>query len=130
MYNREYTLEKITVLKPNEIFDFGSNLAGSHAGKAAWLAYESFGAIWGRCVGLQGQSYCILTMHGGVDDIKPYVNEFIELAKAHSEYKFLVTKINCGIASFAIEEIAPLFVEAVELQNVVLLNEFVANEAN
>jgi len=28
MYNREYTPERITELKPGEIFVFGSNLAG------------------------------------------------------------------------------------------------------
>ena len=29
MYNREYTPDRITELKPNEILMFGSNLAGS-----------------------------------------------------------------------------------------------------
>lgn len=125
MYNREYTPEMITELKPNEIFVFGSNIAGSHGGGAAWLAYERFGAIWGQGVGLQGQSYGIPTMHGGVDAIKPYVDEFIEFAKAHPEYKFIVTKIGCGIARFAIEEIAPLFTQAIEVKNVILPKEFV-----
>ena len=55
---------------------------------------------------------------------KPYVEEFIEFASKHPEYTFLVTKIGCGIAGFAIEEIAPLFAEAVKLQNVVLPKEF------
>ena len=63
MYNREYTPERISVLKENEIFVFGSNLAGSHGGGAARLAYNRFGAIWGQGVGLQGQSYAIPTMH-------------------------------------------------------------------
>lgn len=125
MYNREYTPEMITELKPNEIFVFGSNIVGSHGGGAAWLAYERFGAIWGQGVGLQGQSYGIPTMHGGVDAIKPYVDEFIEFAKAHPEYKFIVTKIGCGIARFAIEEIAPLFTQAIEVKNVILPKEFV-----
>lgn len=31
MYNREYASERITELKPNEIFVFGSNLAGGMA---------------------------------------------------------------------------------------------------
>jgi len=64
MYNREFTPERITELKPNEIFVFGSNLAGAHGGGAARLAYNRFGAIWGQGVGLQGQSYGIPTMHG------------------------------------------------------------------
>ena len=100
MYNREYTPERITELKPNEIFVFGSNLAGAHGGGAPRLAYNRFGAVWGQGVGLQGQSYAIPTMQGGVETIKPYVDEFIEFTKRHQEYKFLVTRIGCGIAGF------------------------------
>lgn len=40
MYNREFTPERITELKPNEIFVFGSNLAGAHGGGAARLAID------------------------------------------------------------------------------------------
>ena len=125
MYNREFTPERITELKPNEIFVFGSNLAGAHGGGAARLAYNRFGAIWGQGVGLQGQSYGIPTMHGGVEAIKPYVDEFIRFAKEHQELKFLVTKIGCGIAGFTIEEIAPLFSEAIDVENVILPEDFV-----
>ena len=78
MYNREYTSERITELKPNEIFVFGSNLAGAHGGGAARLAYNRFGAIWGQGVGLQGKSYAIPTMQGGVETIKPIHNRFID----------------------------------------------------
>ena len=56
MYNREYTPERILELKENEIFVFGSNLAGSHGGGAARLAYERFGAVWGEGFGLHGQT--------------------------------------------------------------------------
>lgn len=125
MYNREYTPERISELKPNEIFVFGSNLSGSHGGGAARLAYDRFGAIWGQGVGLQGQSYGIPTMHGGVDAIKPYVDEFIEFAKVHPEYKFLVTKVGCGIAGFTTREMAPLFQDAIDVENIILPKEFV-----
>lgn len=124
MYNREFTPERIAQLKPNEIFVFGSNLAGAHGGGAARLAYDRFGAVWGQGVGLQGQSYGIPTMHGGVDVIKPYVDEFIAFAKQHPEMKFFVTKIGCGIAGFTTEEIAPLFADAVDVENVILPREF------
>ena len=124
MYNREYTPERITELKPNEIFVFGSNLAGSHGGGAARLAYNRFGAIWGQGVGLQGQSYAIPTMYGGVDVIKPYVDEFILFAKKHPEYEFLVTRIGCGIAAFTPDEIAPLFYHVIDCENIVLPREF------
>jgi hypothetical protein len=124
MYTREYTPERITELKPNEIFVFGSNLAGSHGGGAARVAYNRFGAIWGQGVGLQGQSYAIPTMQGGVETIKPYVDEFIAFAEQHPEYKFLVTRIGCGIAGFTDEEIAPLFEHAIDVENIILPEEF------
>lgn len=124
MYNREYTPEKITELKPNEIFVFGSNLAGAHGGGAARLAYNRFGAIWGQGVGLQGQTYAIPTMQGGVETIKPYVDEFIRFAKQHPEQKFMVTKIGCGIAGFKVDEIAPLFYHTIDCENIVLPKEF------
>ena len=121
----QFTPDFITELKENEIFVFGSNLQGMHGGGAARIAYEKFGAIWGQGVGLQGQSYGIPTMHGGVDAIKPYVNEFIEFAKSHPELTFLVTRIGCGIAGFRDEEIAPLFKECIEIENVILPRTFV-----
>ena len=54
--NKRYTPERITSLKENEIFVFGSNLAGAHGGGAARLAYERFGAVWGEGVGLHGHT--------------------------------------------------------------------------
>lgn len=124
MYSREYTPERIMELKPDEIFVFGSNLAGAHGGGAARLAYNRFGAIWGQGVGLQGHSYAIPTMQGGVETIKPYVDEFIRFAKQHQELKFLVTRIGCGIAGFRDEEIAPLFYHAIDCKNIVLPKAF------
>ena len=114
----------ITTLQPNEIFVFGSNLSGMHGGGVARLAYQKFGAIWGQGVGLQGQSYGIPTMQGGADTIKPYVDEFIEFAKTHPQLNFLVTEIGCGIAGFSVEEIAPLFEQAIEVENIYLPERF------
>ena len=114
------TSERITSLEPNEIFVFGSNLKGMHGGGAAYIAYRKFGAIMGQGVGLQGQSYAIPTMQGGVDTIRPYVDEFIAFAKQHTELTFLVTRIGCGIAGFTDEEISPLFKAAHGVENIVL----------
>ena len=114
----------INELAENEIFVFGSNLRGMHGGGAARVALDKFGAIWGKGVGLQGQSYGIPTMQGGVGTIKPYVDDFIEFARTHPEMRFLVTRIGCGIAGFSDEEIAPLFKEAVEVENICLPNTF------
>ena len=121
---RRITPAMVTSLKPNEVFVFGSNLDGWHGGGAARAAYKNFGAVWGQGVGLQGQSYAIPTMQGGVETIKPYVDEFITFAKQHPEQNFLVTPIGCGIAGFTPEEIAPLFEEAKELENVWLPESF------
>ncbi len=120
-----YTPENITSLDRDEIFVFGSNLQGLHLGGAARVAHERFGAIMGQGVGLQGQSYAIPTMQGGVETIKPYVDDFIELAREWDQTTFLVTRIGCGIAGFTDEQIAPLFAEAMKLYNVVLPKSFV-----
>ena len=125
MYNREFTPEWITQLESNEVFVFGSNLAGCHAGGAARVACQRFGAVWGQGVGLQGQSYAIPTMQGGVETIAPYVDEFIEFAKSHPDMTFLVTPIGCGIAGFTPRELAPLFVRAVDVENILLPKSFV-----
>ena len=115
----------ITTLAEDEIFVFGSNLEGLHGGGAALLAYERFGAIWGQGTGLQGKSYGIPTMHGGIDTIAPYVDEFIAFAREHRELKFLVTEIGCGIAGFTVEEMAPLFKDAIDEENIYLPQRFI-----
>lgn len=125
MYDRRFTPEMITSLAENEIFVFGSNLAGAHGGGAARMAYRRFGAVWGIGVGLTGRTYAIPTMQGGVDTIKPYVDQFIAFAREHSELTFLVTRIGCGIAGFRDSEIAPLFADAIHVENVILPKEFV-----
>lgn len=124
-YKREYTPEFITELKEGEVFVFGSNLAGHHAGGAARIARKLFGARMGQGVGLQGQSYAIPTMHGGPNEIAPYVDEFIQFASVHPEMKFFVTRIGCGIAGFSPSDIAPLFKNAVQYENVILPADFV-----
>ena len=118
------TPEMITALRPDEVFVFGSNLGGFHGGGAARAAMRLFGAVWGQGVGLQGQSYAIPTMQGGVETIKPYVDEFIAFAQSRPDLYFYVTRIGCGIAGFTDDEIAPLFREALPLDNVALPKTF------
>lgn len=124
-YNREYTNPWISQLASNEVFVFGSNLAGMHGGGAARVARERFGAVMGQGVGLQGQSYAIPTMQGGVETIQPYVDEFVRFAAEHPDMKFLVTPIGCGIAGFTAQEMGPLFAAAVEVDTIILPREFV-----
>lgn len=120
-----FTPERISELRADEVFVFGSNLAGMHGGGAAWVAFRKFGAEMGVGVGLSGQSYAIPTMQGGVETIKPYVDEFIAFAKEHPELFFYVTRIGCGIAGFRDKQIAPLFAEAIDVTNICLPETFV-----
>lgn len=126
MNKRRISSGRITNLASNEIFVFGSNLQGMHGGGAARMAYESFGAVWGQGVGLYGQSYAIPTMQGGVETIRPYVDNFMIFAQRHSELDFLVTEIGCGIAGFSVSEMAPLFFKAIDndIRNVYLPESF------
>ena len=126
------TPQMITSLGPGEIFVFGSNLMGLHAGGAAKAAMN-FGAEWGNGVGIQGQTYAIPTLSrpGGlpehmlpVSEIGKYVNEFIAYAANHPENHFYVTPIGCGIAGFTPAQIAPLFKKALKLDNVSLPEDF------
>ncbi len=122
LYSR-VTPDWITELSDNEVFVFGSNLEGMHGGGAARLAMK-WGAIWGQGVGLQGQTYAIPTMHGGVREIQPYVDQFIAFAEAHPTMKFLVTEIGCGIAGFNPAQIAPLFQRGKAVENIYLPQRF------
>lgn len=121
----DFTPDLISELKADEVFVFGSNLEGLHGGGAAFAAWKKFGAVMGCGVGLRGQSYAIPTMQGGVETIKPYVDGFISFTREHPELFFYVTRIGCGIAGFRDKEIAPLFSEAVSLENVCLPESFV-----
>ena len=123
--NLKYTPDNITHLDEDEVFVFGSNLQGMHCGGAARTAVQKFGAIMGQGEGIQGQSYAIPTMQGGVETIKPYVDRFIDLAREWDQNTFYVTRIGCGIAGFTDEEIVPLFDKAFDLYNVRLPESFV-----
>ena len=117
------TSNHIERLQPNEIFVSAAICPGIMA-VAPPLAMNKWGAIWGQGVGLQGQTYGIPTMQGGVETIRPYVDEFIQFANKHPEMTFLVTEIGCGIAGFTPQEIAPLFAKATTTENIHLPQRF------
>ena len=122
--NTRITPNHITELKPNEIFVFGSNLQGYHGGGAARLAMNQWGAVWGQGTGLQGQTYAIPTMQGGIGTIRPYIDQFIKFAQNDPERTFLVTEIGWGIAGFRPADIAPLFKNAINIPNIWLPQRF------
>lgn len=96
------------------IFTFGSNLAGRHGKGAALYALRNHGAIYGRGIGRQGNSYAIPTKDFSIktlplDTIKIHVIEFIYYATTRFELEFNVTRIGCGLAGYSDKEIAPMF---------------------
>jgi hypothetical protein len=99
------------------VFVFGSNLAGLHYGGAARQAVEHWGATLHLGGGRMGQSYAIPTMDENFQPlplvaIAPRVMQFIGYARQHSELRFLITAIGCGIAGHDPKDIAPLFHDA------------------
>lgn len=123
------TPELITKVSESEVFVFGSNLGGRH-GKGAAKTAIKFGAVYGQAEGLQGRSYGIPTKDHSVrrtlsiNEIKPYVDRFIEFANNHPELTFLVTEIGCGLAGHKVKDIAPLFKEAILIKNIHLPEKF------
>jgi hypothetical protein len=115
------TPEKITELKQNEIFVFGSNESGIHGAGAAKQALK-WGAKYGQPEGLKGNTYAIPTKNKSItrtlsiNEIKIYVDRFIEFAVIHSELTFLVTEIGCGLAGLKPIDVAPLFADVVKLK--------------
>ena len=127
----KYTPPVIASLLPNEVFVFGSNLAGIHGAGAAKDACIRFGARWGVGVGLSGQSYAIPTKNANLEtlplgDIAVFVEEFLGFASRNSKLTFLVTPIGCGLAGYEPKDIAPLFLDGSRgpTENVVLPESF------
>lgn len=115
--------EQIYSVRHNEIFVFGSNKQGFHIGGAARFAMEHLGAQWGVGEGLTNHCYALPTMEGP-ESFQQAVQTFVECAKAHPEYVFLVTAVGCGIAGYTPEQVAPWFTGAINLGNVYLPEAF------
>ena len=105
----------IIELEDNEVFVFGSNLNGNHAGGSAKQAYEDFGAIFGNGDGIQGighdfKSYAFPTLDTEMkklptENIKQSFDNLIKVANWCSEKIFYLTPVGQGIAGFTKEEI-------------------------
>lgn len=103
-----------------QIFVFGSNTEGRHGKGAALDAVQSHGAIYGQAMGLQGNSYAIVTKDLGkpkneqlrsvpLPNIQQEVSAFIAFAIRNPQLNFKVSAIGCGLAGYTPEEIAPFF---------------------
>lgn len=121
--DKRITNSDITKLDINQVFVFGSNEGGNH-GKGAAKTAMKWGAKWGQSEGIQGRTYGIPTKPRdlrqvlSIVQIKPYVDKFIAYAKEHPELTFLVTEIGTGYSKYKPKDIAPLFEEAIEIQNI------------
>lgn len=99
------------------IFVFGGNRYGLHAGGAAQVAVEHFGAIDGQAQGRQGESYAIVTADGHgmplpLRMIRQQIEDFLDHAVLSIPTKFFVTRIGCGIVGYRDDQIAPMFKNA------------------
>lgn len=97
-------------------FVFGSNLAGIHGAGAAKAALNLYGAVWGEGVGHFGNSYAIPTKDREIitmklDEIEPYVKDFISYTNANPDIDFLVTAIGTGLAGIPVLDMAHMFVD-------------------
>ena len=126
---KKLTPDNIQELTENQIFVFGSNMNGNHAGGAARLAVEKFGAVMGQAEGIQGQSYAIPTLDKDMqkvtkEELITYLGNFREFAEEHSEKEFLLTAIGTGIAGFDTNYMAYMILRANLPDNVTLPKEF------
>lgn len=97
-----------------DIFVFGSNLAGRHGKGAALHARKHHGAVYGQGEGLQGQSYAIPTKDGAlrtlaVVDIYRAIMRFKAFAASRPDLTFNVTPVGCGLAGYRQDQIKPMF---------------------
>ncbi len=125
------TPEDMGELEKDQIFVFGSNELGLHGAGAALYASKKFGATSGMGFGLSGQSFAIPTKDWNVETlpisvIKFYVDRFVAFARRgmSKPWKFMVTKIGCGLAGLTVEQVAPLFKECRNDKNIWLPQDF------
>lgn len=106
----------ITTLRDNQIFVFGSNLAGRHGRGAALTARTQFGAQYGVGVGPTGRCYAIPTKNEYIQTlplhvIQQYILQFVDYAKQHPELEFLLTPIGTGLAGYSIDQLKSILPE-------------------
>lgn len=114
------TPRKIETLEVDQVFVFGSNLAGIHGTGMAKLAEEHGWAQWHKSLGMHfgdtGKSYAIATKDFDIlkfkntDPIKFQVSLFLWTTKTLKELAFLVTTLVSGRPyDFKPDQIASLF---------------------
>jgi hypothetical protein len=128
------TPKKIRTLNENQVYCFGSNESGIHGKGSAKIAAERFGAKAGVGFGLEGQSFAIPTKDKKIKtlaivQIKYFIDQFIIFAKRKQNLVFYVLEIGCMNAGYQPKDIAPLFKDAIDVENIFLPESF-WNELN
>jgi hypothetical protein len=127
-----YTPENIETLGEDEVFVFGSNLAGVHGAGAARLAHKKFGYPMGMghgpnypmtCYAIPTKDRNIETLP--IEHIRVYVDELRLFTIMRPDRTFLITQLGCGLAGYTPADIAPLFKDYMDRPNVTLPKSFV-----
>ena len=120
-YRGKFITGRITELSRNEIFVYGTDMHGNRVGRAEKLACEKFWAVKKIKSGLNGHCYAIPVNTSKPQEMKPYIDEFIEFVKNSPNNRFLITRIGCGNGNpdYRDQTIAPMFDELFPLPNVV-----------
>mgnify|MGYP005807985861 CR=1 FL=1 len=92
-------------MENDPVFVFGSNLAGRHGKGAALWARQNRGAIYGKGMGLHGNSYAIPTKDERIRTlplsmIADFVGCFLADARSRPDLTFQLTPIGCGLAGY------------------------------
>ena len=128
---------KVTSLKPNQIFVFGSNIGSSkggtptHGAGSAKLAKDKFGAIQGQSRGLQGQSYAIVTKKyydveksSTLQEIIQEIKGLYEFAKQNPDKEFLVSDYSeSNLNGYTGQQMADMFNSAGTIPSNIVFNE-------
>jgi hypothetical protein len=113
----------------NNIFVFGSNLAGRHGKGAALYAKNFYGAIYGMGEGRQGRSYAIPTKDYQIntlplDTIEKHIVTFLRHAKNNPQDTFLLTPLGTGLAGYSISDILAIVSKHQVYSNVLFTKEW------
>lgn len=125
--------ERVTSLLPHQYFVFGSNTEGRHGKGAALIARLKFGAIYGQAVGLQGQSYAIVTknlqsrFHPSISKRK--IAEQISRLYDHAENFplkefFIAYSVGPTLNGYSADEMAEMFTAHKPPENIVFEKKF------
>lgn len=106
----------IRTLADDEVFVFGSNTAGRHAGGAARQAHRDFDAEWGVGEGPTGRCYAFPTLDEEhrrlpMTALVGCRERFYDHVRAHADRTFLLTAVGTGIAGYPTETMSAVFVD-------------------